>query len=54
MQDQTQAKIERISVTIDTDLLNALDKYVDLQKTVNSGTNRSSVIRDLVKVHIPV
>ena len=46
-------KIERISITIDMDLLDKLDRFVDLEKTANRDKSRASIISSLIKTHIP-
>ena len=45
--------VKRVSITIESDLLKDLDKYVELQQTINKDASRSGEICKLVEKWIP-
>lgn len=45
--------VKRVSITIEEDLLKDLDKYVELQQTINKDASRSGEICKLVEKWIP-
>lgn len=51
---QVKNKIERISITIDPTLLDRLDNYVQLQKTIKRNSSRAGEVCNLIEKYIPV
>ena len=49
----SQKVVKRVSITIDEDLLIHLDRYVELQQTINKEASRSGEICKLVDKWIP-
>lgn len=49
----THQVVKRVSITIDENLLQNLDNYVNLQKTIDKDASRSGEICKLVQKFIP-
>ncbi len=50
----TSQPVKRVSITIEKKLLDNLDDYVKLQKTIDDKASRSGEICKLVEKYIPV